>query len=213
MMEELREITNEVANTLQEKLRRTDRIYDASVLGLLPPWMIYKMKYLMKNTYRDKVARKKLYTLDLLTAHAAVCLYVIRKEAMPIQASEVAEWFDIKDSLLVRNYRKIIDILGSEYVFPDVTMKEEMIKKYIFKAAAESSLINDAVDRALEIAEKCKDYNHMTNGIAAASVYLSCLETGCMRTQEEIAGIYRISTLTLRNTCKKIEEDYGDMFG
>ncbi|NIQ05170.1 MAG: transcription initiation factor IIB family protein [Candidatus Korarchaeota archaeon] len=145
-----------------------------------------------KQLMREKKLRK-----DIVPAIAAALVYLVcRRSRIPLPLQRVAEESGVPKSDIVKNYSEILELLRLEVPPPSI----EGLAMFLAKKA---DLQPKTVALSRKIASKLKNeisqIGKDPNGVAAAAVYTAAKRKGEDVTQEEIANIASITSITLRN--------------
>ena len=132
----------------------------------------------------------------------AACLYIACRQCNIIRhLGEVAEATQISKRDAWRAYRFLTRNLETQ-------VPRVQSQRYISKYVSQLSLTGEAEDVAIQILETAAKLK-LLNGrnpasMAAAATYIACRITGESRTQEQIADVGSISSVTLRNRYKEL---------
>lgn len=145
-----------------------------------------------KQLMREKKPRK-----DVVPSIAPALVYLVcRKSKIPLPLKRVAEESDAGKSDIVKSYRDTIETLKIEVPPPSIEGLTILLAK-------KANLRPKTIALARKIAQKLKnDFANIgkdPNGVAAAAVYEAAKRNNEDITQDEVANIASITSITLRN--------------
>lgn len=150
-----------------------------------------------KQLIQEKTVRK-----DILKSTAAALIFLTcRKARIPIPLKRIVRESDASKKGIVKRYQEIIEILKIE-------MSPPSIEGLTLGIAKRVDLSPKGIALARKIAKNMKKDIYFVgkdpNGIAAAAVYIAAKRENKTLTQEEIAEIASITTITLRNQLESL---------
>lgn len=149
-----------------------------------------------------KLMQKKTVRKDTIPSTVAAFMYIVgRKSRIPISLKQVSEKSGIDRSDIMKQYQEIVEKLKIDV--PQIPLEGLAIR-----FAKKANLSPKTRGRATHIAEKLKKSVFLMGkdpkGIAAAAVYIAAKQRGEEITQDEMAEIASITTITLRSQLKTL---------
>jgi transcription initiation factor TFIIB len=149
----------------------------------------------------DLVRGRSIAAITAASVYAAC-----RLTQTPRGLREIAGVSKVRKSDIARCYRLLVKLLDLKMPIPDPVA-------CIPKIASKVGIDSNVQQRAIEILEMAKKKKIATGkapaGLAAAALYIACVEHGIHRTQKEIADAANVTEVTLRNRYKGLKEALG----
>jgi transcription initiation factor TFIIB len=152
---------------------------------------------------------RKVFKLQLLRGRSInsfvpACVYIsCRMLKIPRTLSEICKYAKTRDKTIRHSCHIIIRELNVKVM---ALNPSELIASFINKL----TLSNETERRSLEIIQSAKNSNLILGkdpkGIAAAAIYIACMEHGERRSQSNISEITGVTEVTLRNRYKELKE-------
>ena len=181
----LRQALNEMSK-LKDKLALTDLVIEKSAY-------IYR-----------KSLEKKLVKGRSIQGLVGACMYAAcRNTETPRTLQDIANGMNVRKKDIARCYRLI---------FRELELKMPVIDpvKGVSRIASIAKLSEKSKRIAIQILNQAKDSGLVAGkdpmGIAAASLYLACINTGEIKSQKEISIASGITEVTIRNRCVGLRE-------
>lgn len=156
---------------------------------------------------RAAILYRKVYKNNLLKGRSiksmvSACLYIAcREHKIPRTLTEICGLSTENKKTIRRCYKIILENL--QLKVPNLRAKE-----LVAKLASNLNISKEIENRSLEIIQSAIENQNLTGkdpkGIAAASIYLACLEKNNRRSQSEVAKVAEITEVTLRNRYKEL---------
>ncbi|MFQ5762714.1 MAG: hypothetical protein ACE5PO_06740, partial [Candidatus Bathyarchaeia archaeon] len=122
-----------------------------------------------------------------------------RRTGKPRAIKEIAAVSRVDMKTLTRSYRLLLERLPFKMPIPDP-------KTYVSKIGAKTDIPEKVQLRAVDIIKQAEKRKGLTGkdpmGLAAAALYLSCVDAGVRITQQAIAESAGVCELTVRNRYK-----------
>lgn len=171
-----------VLNKLCEKLKIPRRLHESAAL-------IYR-KALGKGLVRGRS----------ITAIAAASLYLaLRRAKVPRTLKEISDASSRNKKEVSRCYRLVLWELDYKTPIDDPA-------QYVSKIASNAGISQSAQTRALQLLRKARQMRVTIgkdpSGVAAAAIYIACLELGEKATQRELSEAANVTEVTIRNRYK-----------
>ncbi len=151
-----------------------------------------------------KAMEKKLVRGRSIQGLVAACLYAsCRNTETPRTLDDISQSINIRRKDVARCYRLI---------FRELELKMPVVDpvKGVARIASEADLKEKTKRRAIVILNKAKEVGLVAGkdpmGIAAAALYLSCLETGELKSQKDISNASGVTEVTIRNRCAGLRD-------
>lgn len=181
------------SRTARRNLKMAKSLINSLVNNLNLPYFVGKdaiKRY--KELIQEKTVRK-----DVLSSTAAALVYLIcRKSQIPLPLKRIVKESEANTSDIIKRYQEILEVLKIEVSPPS-------IDGLVLRLAKRAGLRSKSIVLAKKIASKMKESVHQIgkdpNGIAAAAVYTAAKRRDKTLTQEEIAKLASITTITLRS--------------
>ncbi|MHA1301642.1 MAG: transcription initiation factor IIB [Candidatus Helarchaeota archaeon] len=164
-------------------------------------------------TNRSATLYRKVYKLNLLKGRSiksmvCACVYIAcREHRIPRTLTEICGLSSENKKTIRRCYKIVLQNLKLKV--PNLKARE-----LVAKMSSNLKLTKDIENRAIEIINTAKECRNLTGkdpkGIAAAAIYLSCLELNNRRSQNEVAKEAEITEVTLRNRYKELLKIIAD---
>jgi transcription initiation factor TFIIB len=182
-------VHSSIDRNLSQAMAELDRLSDR--LGLPSP-----VKEKAAIIYR-KALEAGLVRGRSIAAIAAASLYAAcRSSSIPRTLKELAEASIVKKKDIARCYRLLIKELNLKMPVADPV-------KYVAKISSKLGLSESIQRRAIEILRKCQELKACSGkdpvGLAAAALYMACVDEGGKITQKEIAEAAEVTEVTIRN--------------
>lgn len=150
-----------------------------------------------------KAKTKELIRGRNISAMMAASLYVAcRKSETPRTLKDLSDAINIKKRDIASCYRLLIKEMNLDIPNDDPI-------KCVSRIASVLKLSEKTKRHAVEILRRAKECEITSGknpiGLAATAIYLSCMITNELHTQNEIARIANISTVTIRNRIKSLK--------
>lgn len=166
--------------------------------------------HLPKNVKeRSAILYRKALKMDLIRgrsidAFVAACIYTVcRQTGLPRQLKEISTLSKRDHSEVARSYRFLLRAMKLKMPLDDPF-------KYVPKIVSSLGLKMETEYIAIEILRLAKKHHGLSGkdpkGMAAASLYMACLESDEKRVQKVIAEAAGTSEVTLRNRMRGIKE-------
>ena len=154
-----------------------------------------------------KAINKKMTTGRSISALICASLYAACREAnIPRTLNDISEAANVKKKLLTRNYRLLVESL-------DLKVQPYTSSEFLTKISTEVGISEKTRRDALELLSKIQQRELSAGknpvGLAAASLYLSCLINGESKTQDDIAKASGVTAVTIRNRCSSLRKVLG----
>jgi transcription initiation factor TFIIB len=157
---------------------------------------------------------RKSLKMDLIRgrsidAFVAASIYAAcRKSKIPRPLKEISKASTRQHSEVARTYRLLLRELNLRMPIDDPM-------KFVPSIASKLNLKRNTEQRAIRILRKAKEQQGLTGkdprGIAAAALYMACVDTGDKRIQKDVAAAAGTTEVTLRNRLRGLEETLSDM--
>ena len=176
-----------VLNKLCEKMKIPRRLHESAA-------MIYR-KALGKGLVRGRS----------IAAIAAASLYIaLRRAKIPRTLKEIADASSRKKKEVSRCYRLVLWELGYKTPIDDPV-------QYVSKIASNARIRQSAQTRALQLLHKARQMGATVgkdpSGMAAAALYIACLELDEKVTKRELSEAANVTEVTIRNRYKGLLRD------
>ena len=140
-------------------------------------------------------------SIELLSA--AVIYIVCRQFQVPRTLEEIAEATKLSSKDIGRSYRLITRRL-------DISLPPVSPINYVPRFGSELGIPGPVQQQAIEILKQVLSQGLASGkgpmGIAAAALYMACLEANLKKTQKEVAQAAGVTEVTIRNRFKEISE-------
>ncbi|MHA1379887.1 MAG: transcription initiation factor IIB [Candidatus Helarchaeota archaeon] len=156
---------------------------------------------------RSATLYRKVYKLNLLKGRSiksmvCACVYIsCREHKIPRTLAEICGISTENKKTIRRCYKIVIQNLKLKV--PNLKAKE-----LLAKMSSSLKIGKDVENRAFEIITIAKANKNLTGkdpkGIAAAAIYLACLEKNTRRSQSDVSKVAGITEVTLRNRYKEL---------
>jgi transcription initiation factor TFIIB len=160
--------------------------------------LVEKVAYIYRKALDKRLVRGRTTSGLMAAAIYAGC----REMEMPWTLKDIAEASNIKRKDIARNYRMLLSELGLKVPNADPI-------KCIVKVANKVDLTENTKRRAIsimkEVSKKEISAGKDPMGLAATILYISCLKTGEIRTQTQIAHASGVTEVTVRNRLKDLK--------
>ncbi|MDH3618044.1 MAG: transcription initiation factor IIB [Nitrosopumilus sp.] len=181
----LRQALNEM-DKLKDKLALTDAV-------------IEKAAYIYRKAMEKKLVRGRS-----IQGLVAACLYAsCRNTETPRTLDDIAKGINIRRKDVARCYRLI---------FRELELKMPVVDpvKGVSRIASIAKLTEKSKRKAVSILEKAKKLGIVAGkdpmGIAAAALYLACINTGEIKSQKDISIASGVTEVTIRNRCAGLRQ-------
>lgn len=176
---------------LRQALNEMDKL--KTKMGLTDV-VIEKAAYIYRKAMEKKLVRGRS-----IQGLVAACLYAAcRDTETPRTLDDISKSINIRRKDVARCYRLIYRELELQMPVVDPV-------KGISRIASEARLIEPTKRRAVVILNQAKESGLVAGkdpmGIAAAALYLACLENGEERSQKDISNASGVTEVTIRNRC------------
>lgn len=156
--------------------------------------------------YRKALTKGLVRGRSIATIITASLYAACRRSGTPRTLKEVSESSLVNKKDVARCYRLLLREL-------DVSMPIADPLTYISKIAQKTEILGVTQGRAIEILRKAKHKRIATGkdpmGIAAAVLYIACLQNKEKKTQKEIAEASGVTEVTVRNRYKALRKELG----
>jgi transcription initiation factor TFIIB len=154
-----------------------------------------------------KALKEDLVRGRSIAAITAAALYAsCRLTDTPRSLSEIASISKVRRSDIARCYRLLVKILDMKLPVPNPV---SLISKIASKVGADSKIQQRAIELLKIAKEKKIVVGKAPTGLAAAALYIACVENGLKKTQREIAMAAAVTEVTLRNRYKSLKTELG----
>ena len=135
----------------------------------------------------------------------AVILMSCKQQGVPCSSKSLAKVLDTRKRAMHRAKALIIRELGLRFSFAS---SDSLILHMLNQVCKRLRAGERVRLRALEIAREARkeSVSSAYPSLAAAAFFISCRENGIRITQEEIAGAFNITAVTLRNVLRRMRE-------
>ncbi|MCH8086100.1 MAG: TFIIB-type zinc ribbon-containing protein [Nitrosopumilus sp.] len=171
---------------------------------------VLKDKLALSNTIMEKAAyiyrkaaEKKLTRGRTISGMITAALYAAcRSTETPRTLNDVSQASNIKRKEISKSYRLI---------YRELDLKMPVVNSIQCIARISSRLeITEKIKRyAMEILKSSQEHQRSAGkdptGLAAAALYLACAENGEARSQQELADVANVTTVTIRNRVKSLK--------
>ncbi len=166
----------------------------------IPDMVIEKAAYIYRKAMVKKMTRGRSISGLIHASLYAAC----RETNTPRTLQDIAHAGNITKKDLATNYRNLIKIL-------DLNLKPYDPSEFITRISSEVGISEKTRRDALNILSKAveKEISVGKNpvGLAAAALYLSCMMNNEEKSQDDIAKVSGITTVTIRNRVKCLRKD------
>jgi len=152
---------------------------------------------------------RKVFKLQLLRGRSInsfvpACVYIsCRLLKVPRSLAEICKFAKSRGKTIRHSCHIIVRELNVKVV---ALNPSELIASFVNKL----NLSNETERRSLEIIQHAKNCNLILGkdpkGIAAAAIYIACMENGERRSQSNISEITSVTEVTLRNRYKELKD-------
>ena len=156
---------------------------------------------------------RKALKLDLIRgrsidAFVAATIYAACRKAMvPRPLKEISKLSPREHGEIARTYRLLLKEMK-------LKMPVDGPMKFIPSIAAKLDLRRDTEQLAIKILRKAKERNGLSGkdprGLAAAALYMACIQNDDKRIQKDVAGAAGTTEVTLRNRLRGLEKTLKD---
>ena len=156
---------------------------------------------------------RKSLKMDLIRgrsidAFVAAAIYAAcRKSKIPRPLKEISKASTRQHSEVARTYRLLLRELNLRMPIDDPM-------KFVPSIASKLKLKRNTEQQAIRILRKAKEQQGLTGkdprGIAAAALYMACVDTGDKRIQKDVAAAAGTTEVTLRNRLRGLEENLSN---
>jgi transcription initiation factor TFIIB len=157
---------------------------------------------------------RKALKLDLIRgrsidAFVAASIYAACRKAMvPRPLKEISQLSPREHGEIARTYRLLLKEMK-------LRMPIDGPMKFIPSIAAKLDLRRDTEQLAIKILRKAKERNGLSGkdprGLAAAALYMACIQNDDKRIQKDVAGAAGTTEVTLRNRLRGLEKTLKDV--
>jgi transcription initiation factor TFIIB len=180
---------------LAQAMLELDRL--SSALSI-PDSIKEKAALIYRKTLREDLVRGRSIAAITAAALYAAC----RLTDTPRSLSEIASVSKVRRGDVARCYRLLVKVLGIRMPVPNPI---SLIPKIASKIGADSRIQQRAID-ILKLAKGRRlVVGKAPTGLAAAALYIACVEHGLRKTQREIAVAASVTEVTLRNRYKSLK--------
>jgi transcription initiation factor TFIIB len=185
--------------SLREALGELKRILDRLSA---PKWVREQSAAVYREALRKNVIRGRT-----ITGMAAASIYTVyRNNKIPVTLEEVAEASSTTAQDVGRCYRHLVRML-------DLKVPATSTTAFIFKIGRKAGVSQKAQNAAVEILERMREKG-ITAGknphaLAAAALYVACIENGEDVRQYRLASAASITDVTLRNRLSDMRRKLG----
>lgn len=181
---------------LRQALNEMDKL--KGKMGLTDA-VIEKAAYIYRKAMEKKLVRGRS-----IQGLVAACLYAsCRNTETPRTLDDISESINIRRKDVARCYRLIYRELELQMPVVDPV-------KGVSRIASEAGLKEKTKRRAVTILNQAKEIGLVAGkdpmGIAAAALYLACIETDEQKSQKEISNASGVTEVTIRNRCAGLRE-------
>ena len=156
--------------------------------------------------YRKAVERKLVRGRKISTMIAASLYAACRNTGTPRTLKDISQAGNLEKREIAKCYRIIHRELGLKMpVFDSVNC--------VARISSRLDISEKIKRRATEILKLCQECEKSAGkdpmGLAAAALYMSCIENSQEITQREIAEVAKVTEVTVRNRYKILKKDHG----
>ncbi|MFH8132350.1 MAG: transcription initiation factor IIB [Candidatus Aenigmatarchaeota archaeon] len=156
--------------------------------------------------YEEAVNKGLVRGRSIESVIAALTYAVSREFGSPRTLDEISEASGVEKKEIGRTYRYIARELGIRILPADPIT-------FVPRFCSMLGLSDKVQAKAVEILRKARKFDITggkgPTGIAAAAVYIACVLVGEKRTQREVADVFGITEVTIRNRYKELVEKMG----
>lgn len=156
--------------------------------------------------YEEAVNKGLVRGRSIESVIAALTYAVSREFGSPRTLDEISEASGVEKKEIGRTYRYIARELGIRILPADPIT-------FVPRFCSMLGLSDKVQAKAVEILRKARKFDVTggkgPTGVAAAAVYIACVLVGEKRTQREVADIFGITEVTIRNRYKELVEKMG----
>ncbi len=181
---------------LRQALNEMDKL--KGKMGLTDA-VIEKAAYIYRKAMEKKLVRGRS-----IQGLVAACLYAsCRNTETPRTLDDISKSINIRRKDVARCYRLI---------FRELELKMPVVDpvKGVSRIASEADLKEKTKRRAVVILNQAKRIGLVAGkdpmGIAAAALYLACIETGELKSQKDISNASGVTEVTIRNRCAGLRD-------
>jgi transcription initiation factor TFIIB len=193
--------SNSHDGNLKDALAQLDSLKDKLQL---PETVVEKTAYIYRKAQTRGLVRGRTISAVLDAALYIAC----RELGIPKSLKEIAGANNVKHKTLAKSYRLLIVELDVKIPTVDPT-------KCIIKVSNKVNLEERTKRRAIVLMSQLISMEVTAGkdpmGMAAAVLYISCMNSGEKRTQSDIARAAGITEMTLRNRCRSIKDLEPDL--
>ncbi len=164
----------------------------------LPSAVIEKTAYIYRKAQRNRLVLGRSISAALLAAIYASC----REMGIPRTLTEIARKSNVKRKSVAKCYRQLL--LELDLMIP---MADPM--KCLTTVANKAKVSEKTKHHAINLMTTVIEYEISAGkdpmGLAATVIYASCVKTGEMKTQKEVANAADITDMTLRTRLKDLK--------
>ncbi|MEM5782727.1 MAG: transcription initiation factor IIB [Candidatus Aenigmatarchaeota archaeon] len=156
--------------------------------------------------YEEAVNKGLVRGRSIESVIAALTYAVSREFGSPRTLDEISEASGVEKKEIGRTYRYIARELGIRILPADPIT-------FVPRFCSMLGLSDKVQAKSVEILKKARKFDVTggkgPTGVAAAAVYIACVLVGEKRTQREVADIFGITEVTIRNRYKELVEKMG----
>ena len=160
--------------------------------------VVEKIAYIYRKVQQRGLIRGRTISGLMAAAIYAGC----REMETPWTLKDIAEVSNIKRKDIARNYRMMLSELGLKVPNADPI---KCIVKVANKVDLTENTKRQAISIMKEVSKKEISAGKDPMGLAATILYISCLKTGEVRTQTQIAHASGVTEVTVRNRLKDLK--------
>lgn len=167
----------------------------------IPELVAEETAYIFRKAVNKKLTRGRNTSALICASLYAAC----RGAGIPRSLTDIVESGNINKTLLTKNYRLLIQSLDLKI---QPYSSSEFITKISSQVGISEKIRRDALDLLSKIGEKELDAGKNPVGLAAATLQLSCLINGELKSQGDIVKASGITAVTIRNRIMSIKKSF-----
>jgi len=162
--------------------------------------VVEKSAYIYRKALEKKLVRGRSISALIATSLYAAC----RETETPRTLKDVSDAANVKRKDLARSYRLIYHELGLKMPVVDAI-------QCIARISSRIQISEKTKRKAIQILKTAQKNKESAGkdpmGLAAAALYLSCVETGQNVTQRDVAEAANVTEVTIRNRYKGLKRE------
>jgi transcription initiation factor TFIIB len=174
----------------------------------LPPIIIKEAHSLYNIISQNKISRGG-NRIGLITA----CVYFACVDCkVGRSVNEIAEIFQIKNTILTKGCKSFKEIMYQNKNMSRVnTYKTVGVEDFLDRFCSKLELNNEDIESIKKIAKVCKERGLVCENtppsMASGCIYLYLKSKNILKDKKVLAGVCKISEVTINKCCKKIEKE------